>query len=347
LANDDLKKLLEKTVSHRLISGVSLSLRMRQGDQTWASCIGNIEEDSQYFIASTTKLYTTALTLILEAEGKLSLSDLIVDYIDRPILAGLQTYGGEDHCEKITIQQLLSHTSGIPDYFQGISDDRSSLEKQLCSGVDCSWTLDDALDRARQMKAPFPPGKRGKALYSDTNFQLLGKIVSIAGGSSFEDLLTEHILYPLKLKHTYLFKDPLDSRPLPLRMRNTALSIPLAMTSFGPDGGIVSTTAELMTFLVAFFEGDFFSLSRLKDLMRWNPIFFPLDYGIGISRFRVRWFMMPFMKRPEYIGHSGLSGAFAFYCPTKSVYLAGTVNEISRPSLSFRLLINAVSPYAG
>lgn len=52
--------------------------------------------------------------------------------------------------------------------------------------------------------------------------------------------------------------------------------------------------------------------------------------------------MMPFVSRPEFLGHSGLSGAFAFYCPEKELYLTGTVNEISRPDLSFRLMLKVV-----
>jgi D-alanyl-D-alanine carboxypeptidase len=47
----------------------------------------------------------------------------------------------------------------------------------------------------------------------------------------------------------------------------------------------------------------------------------------------------PFKEFPELIGHSGLSGAFAFYCPSRDVFLAGTVNQLSAESTSFKLML--------
>jgi D-alanyl-D-alanine carboxypeptidase len=53
--------------------------------------------------------------------------------------------------------------------------------------------------------------------------------------------------------------------------------------------------------------------------------------------------LSPFQASPELIGHSGLSGAFSFYCPQKDTFLTGTVNQIADPSLSFRLMLKLLN----
>lgn len=106
------------------------------------------------------------------------------------------------------------------------------------------------------------------------------------------------------------------------------------MTSFGPDGGIVSTAGDLMTFLRAFFEGGLFDRSLIEQLADYRRIFFPLQYGVGFARFS-----LPRLLGGEtMLGHSGLSGAFAFHAPGPGVFVTGTVNNIARPSRPFRLM---------
>jgi len=117
----------------------------------------------------------------------------------------------------------------------------------------------------------------------------------------------------------------------------------MAMTSFGPDGGIVSTANESMIFLKAFFNGKLFPKEYLDEMKDWNKIFFPLQYGIGIARFKLPRIFSPFKPVPKLIGHSGLSGAFAYYCPEKDIYLTGTVNQIHNAGLSYKLMIRILN----
>ena len=336
-----LTRLVEATCRHRWLEGVVLCVSMSDRSLCWCGGTGNLGPDTQYFIASTTKLYTSAIVFMLEEQGQLNLEDLVSSHVSPLLLQGLQTYGGRDRADSLTVRHLISHTSGIPDYFQGQPASGPSLESRLVRGQDEAWELELALERARTITPTFGPGTPGKALYSDTNFQLLGRVVECASGRSYQALLRQLIFDPLGLTQTYLYDDPADDRPVALRYKKQPLAIPRAMASFGPDGGIVSTARETMRFLRAFFEGELFSADRIPTLCRWTKIFFPLEYGLGISRFRPRWFMVPFGLRSEFIGHSGLSGAFAFYCRDRELYLAGTVNEVSRPDLSFRLMLEA------
>ncbi len=336
-----LADLVATTSRHRLLAGVVLGVETRDRRVAWCGGAGDLKPESRYFIASTTKLYTTALVLMLEQRGALGLDHPVTAYVDRSLLTGIATHGGRDYAEALTIRHLLSHTSGIPDYFSGKPASGPSLEALLTRGEDAAWDVEGAIERARTLRAPFAPGTPGKALYSDTNFQLLGRIAARACGRPYGELLHDSILCPLALASTYLYADPGDDRPAPLRYLRRSLLIPRAMASFGPDGGIVSTAGDSLRFLRAFFEGELFPIDRVPALCRFVPIFFPLEYGAGIARFRARWFMKPFGARPSFLGHSGLSGAFAFYCPNKELYLAGTVNQIRRPDLTFRLLLEA------
>lgn len=193
------------------------------------------------------------------------------------------------------------------------------------------------------MKPAFRPGEKGKALYSDTNYQLLGRIAEVVTGKLFSKLLEESIFSPLGLSKTYLYQDSQDTRPVSLYYKDHPLHIPLAMTSFGADGGIVSTSDELMIFLKAFWGGKFFPVENFSHMKKWNRIFFPLEAGVGLTRFKLPRLFSPFKATPEFIGHSGLSGTVAFYVPEKDVYLTGTVNQISNPGRSFRLMLAIIN----
>jgi hypothetical protein len=97
----------------------------------------------------------------------------------------------------------------------------------------------------------------GKAHYSDTNFQLLGAVIEAATGLSYGEALHERICDPLGLSRTALFDPTRDGNgpTLPVYHKSQVLDIPLILSSMGPDGGIVSDTGDLMTFLRAFMEG--------------------------------------------------------------------------------------------
>jgi hypothetical protein len=76
-------------------------------------------------------------------------------------------------------------------------------------------------------------------------------------------------------------------------------------------------------------------------MMSWNSLFFPLQYGYGLMYFHLpRYFWLT--PLPEFVGHSGSTGSFAFACPSRSLYLAGTVNQIASPARPFFLMIDLV-----
>ncbi|MFZ2900658.1 MAG: serine hydrolase domain-containing protein [Saprospiraceae bacterium] len=335
-----LQKILDGAIDNQKVFGTSFCLKYR--GETWRGAGGNLQTESQYFIASTTKLFVTALVLHLRSNGRIALDNPISKFLGKEILKGLHTLKGIDYSSQITVRHLLAHTSGIPDYFQQKNREGNSLEKELMNGNDRYWSFEEALALSKTMRPLFAPGAKGKAHYSDTNFQLLGKMVETVTGRTVSENIAALITGPLGLSSTYMYSNAADSSPLHLYYKDQALNIPKAMTSFGPDGGIVSTSADMLAFLEAFFNGIFFPKPMIEELRVWNRIFFPMQSGIGIHQFKLPWIFNPFGAIPELIGHSGLSGALAYHSPGKDLYIAGTVNQVAFPDSSFRLSIKLV-----
>jgi len=332
-----LQAILDQTVDNKKVFGTSFAIK--KDTLVWTGASGNLSIDQPYFIASTTKLFTTAIILKLRAEGKLSLDDKISKYMDTSILSGLHIYKGKDYSEELTIKHLLSHTSGLPDYFQGKGTSGKSLENEITTGNDQFWTFEQAIERTKTMKPLFSPGATGKANYSDANFQLLGKIIERITHKSFAEICKEFIIHPLGLTKTYLYQDSTDKTPKTLFYKNNALNIPQAMTSFGADGGMVSTSNDMLIFIESFFTGKLFPKENINELQEWNKIFFPMKSGIGIHLFKLPWIFNPTGAVPYFIGHSGLSGALAYYSPKENIFVVGTVNQVAHPDISFKTMI--------
>lgn len=333
-----LQAVLDKLVDGKKVFGTSFALK--RDEETWQGAAGNLTIEQPYFIASTTKLFTTAIILKLREEGKLTLEDKISKYIDSSLLSGLHVYKDKDYSQELTVRHLLAHTSGLPDYFQDKGTSGKSLEDELMSGNDQFWTLEQVVERSKNMSPLFAPATKGKAKYSDVNFQLLGKIIETISGKSYAENCMERIIRPLGLEQTYLYQDATDKTPKTMYYKDRELPIPKAMTSFGADGGIVSVSPEMLTFIEAFFTGKLFPLSYINELQEWNKIFPPMRAGVGIHLFKLPWIFNPTGAVPYFIGHSGLSGALAYYSPRENLYIAGTVNQLAYNDLSFRTMIS-------
>lgn len=343
---EELSGRLERVVERAAATVDDVVVRLEQParDISWSASCGEIGEATPFFVASTTKLYTAAIVRRLVERSELSLDDRLVDRVEPGEVAGLHVRRGVDHTASITLRHLLAHTSGLPDYFSGRKQRRGelSLDKQLRGSADVSWNAHDAVRWARDDGARFAPGQGRRAFYSDTNYQLLGRVIEHATSTSYGEALVREVLQPLGLTDTWLYTDPADQRPIALRHDRQRLRIPNAMMSFGPDGGIVATAADLMGFLVALHTGKLFETAGEPFSGPYRRAFFPLQAGVGHMRFRLPRAMWLRGTPPDLRGHSGLSGAFAFVDVDSGTYLAGTVNDIAQPSRSFKLMLNLV-----
>lgn len=335
-----LQDILGRSIDNKKIFGTSFSIRYK--DEKWCGSAGNMDCDTPYFIASTTKLFTTAVILNLRSKGLLNLDEKISTYIAEDILDSLHIYKGVDYSGEITIKHLLAHTSGLPDYFEDKNKSGVSLENKLLTGEDKGWSFEESIDISKNLQPLFKPGEKNKAHYSDTNFQLLGKIIENITDKPLSDNYDDIIIKPLGLTKTYLYKNVKDNTPINFHYKEKELHLPKAMTSFGSDGGIVSTSEDLLTFIEAFFTGCFFPAEYIDELQVWNRIFFPFRAGVGIHLFKLSWIFDPMHSVSDLIGHSGLSGALAYYCPKHNLYIAGTVNQVAYRDMSFRTAIKLI-----
>lgn len=300
---------------------------------------GEMKAEDHFFVASVTKLFVTTVLLNLRAEQRIDLGGPISKYLPEETLAGLHTLNNIDYTKEITVKQLMSNTSGIPDYFsQGVFAD-------LAAGNDQAWSLDKILDAARQQKPPFKPGQRKKAQYSDTNYRLLGHIIENIKGASLQTVFKEYIFDRLNLKQTYFYQNPEDKNPVSFYYKQKRMELPLYMASIGAEGGLVSTARELMIFLRSFFNGNLFPLSDLEEIQKqWNFLWTPgpFFYGTGISRQP----LSPFGLGRGLIGHWGQCGAFAFHHPESGLYFTGTVNQVLGQSSAATTMARVIRLYS-
>jgi len=324
----------------------ALSFTLASPGRDWSFEWGSQGAPAQYFIASTTKLYVSALIMQLRQEGLLELDTPAASYLPPQVMAGIHVLRGVDASALISVRQLLSHTSGIADYFEQRQRDGSNQFKKALA-IDFAWSFEDVMRITKQQLSPrFPPASPGKAFYSDTNFQLLGALIEAVTGDTYEAVLQERVLQPLGLADTYPFTiQTLDryDRVAAMLYDKKRLVIPQAMASVRADGGIVSTTGDGISFLQAFMTGAVFPLPYLDEMQQhWNRIFMPLEYGIGLMRFALPRYFSPFKPAPAMIGHSGASGAVLFYVPELDLYVSGTVNQVKKRSLSYNLMVRLV-----
>jgi CubicO group peptidase (beta-lactamase class C family) len=147
-----------------------------------------ITPSTVFDIASVSKQFTAAVTLQLVADGKLSLDDDVRKYVPE-----LPDYGA-----KITIRNLLHHTSGLRDY-------TDLLGNFGYNGEDLTGDHEALMLLTRQKALNFAPGTDYS--YSNSNFFLLSIIAKRASGKSLRDLMRERIFAPLGMTSSDLADD--------------------------------------------------------------------------------------------------------------------------------------------
>ena len=336
LEQSEVDQIVQAANQKKNIFGVVFHVSSQDNRINLFSSSGNIDLERPYYIASINKIFLSAILLRLYADGQIDLNDKISEYLSNEIIRGLHTYNGIEYSNDLTIAHLLSHTSGLPCYLIDKQANGIKAMADLEAGLDQSWPVDKVIQTVKMMKTHFPPGKKGKAKYSDTNYQILNLIIESISGMPVQIVLKK-LFQELNLENTYVFEDIHDDRFAPIYYKSEQIKIPLFLHSTKND--IFSTARDQMTFLKAFFNGHFFPKERLNELEKWNNIFFPFKYGIGIQKFYMPRILSPFQPVPEMIGHSGSTGSVAFYVPEMEVYITGTINQQAQPNIAFQTII--------
>lgn len=138
-----------------------------------------IQPDQVFGIGSITKQFTATAILMLQERGKLSVDDEVTKYLpDYPT-----------HGQKITIDHLLTHVSGIPSY-TGLIEWRPQARKDM--------TVQQVIDLFKDKPLEFNPGE--KWAYNNSAYILLGAVIEKVSGKSYEDFIEQEIFAPLGMK---------------------------------------------------------------------------------------------------------------------------------------------------
>ena len=296
---------------------------------------------SPIVMASITKLFTTTCILVLLEQGRLSLDDKLDKYFDRSILSGLHVYKGKEYSFNLTISDLLFQVSGLPDSFEAGGITASSAMKDAIVSKDTYITFDDTINETKTLKPHFIPRTASKAYYANVNFDMLGEIIEKVTQVSLSNAFNEMIFTPLQLQNTYLPTNECGLVPN-VYYKEKCLHRPQLIMSCRASGGCISTAQELMIFLKAFWSGELFDKSIFSKLSNYRKIQSskgPIRYGGGFMQIPLSGMTTMFMGKGELLGHSGSTGSFAFYYPTKDLYIVGDINQLVNPALPIRLVI--------
>lgn len=355
--NDDLSSIVASVVAtDKPIKSDVLCVAEGDGSFAWSGAAGYADPvnkvlmtaDTPIYIASITKLYTATVIMILQERGAISLDDPMAKFLPEELIHNIQVYQGHDYSHEITIAQLLAQTSGIPDYYDEKARDGRTLFELLLADPGRTWSVDETIARARDEMTPrSKPGD--KAYYSDTNYQLLGKIVEARTGKSLETVFRELLFQPLALKHTWLAgrSQPMEQPAAAVAQvfsKETNITGIRAKTLYWADGGIVSTAQDCITFLKALNQGRIIQTEALAKMHQWRPLSnpgMPFQYGYGTMMFAAN----TSAHVPAVWGASGSTGSFLYYAQDLDLYMAGTTNQVNDKMTPIAMMIRVMKAF--
>ncbi|SMG49294.1 D-alanyl-D-alanine carboxypeptidase [Marivirga sericea] len=288
------QNILEKNRKNGLVGAVLL---VRDKDGLWIGADGkadiasNVDMQScnNFLIASISKVFTSAATYRLIDKGILSLEDPVSKWLDEAVVKKV------DNAEKAKIKHLLSHTSGIPDYYT------LQFELDRINRITNNFTKEKVLKYTYGKSATNSVGET--YYYSNTNFLILAMILEKASGLTFEEVYQQEVFTPLELNSAYYSEE----RPIPEGCVKGYVDIygngQYVESEFlyndelgiGGDGGIAVNAYDLAIFFEGLMKGNLISTSSINEMTNWFDL--PEDWtssddpygqnenGYGIEKF--------------------------------------------------------------
>lgn len=277
-----LDKVFDSMCTKLKIKGASAALLVPDGG-TWKGVHGisragvPINSDMVFGIGSNTKPFVSACMLKLQEAGKLNLDDTIGKWIiNKPNISG-----------KITIRQLLNHSSGLFDYTQN-----PGFFDSINASLTRYWKKEDVLHLVETPN--FTPGLKWD--YSNTNYLLAGIIIEKVTGKSIEAALREQVIAPAGLTHTYYY--PFEM-PSPVRADQWSMDFgtgkmidpeltfnnysPISMFSMAASAGCIMQTAEdNVQFWHKLTSGGIINAASFDQMRQYLSLGGGDGYGLGL-----------------------------------------------------------------
>lgn len=217
---------------------------------------------TKFRIGSVTKTYTAVLTLLAMEEGKIKLTDKLSQWFPQ-----------FENADKITIQMMLKHRSGIFNFTEIPGE---------AAWEAVAHTQEEFVEYVSKPKNNFDPDTAYE--YSNTNYALIGFILEKIYQKDYNTLIQEKICKPLKLENTYYsFENDLaKNEAYSYNIQDKYLKNGSINYSNEPgSGGLLSTATEVNKFVSALFMGKIISPESLELMLNIEND----EYGLGIETF--------------------------------------------------------------
>ena len=337
-----LQKRLDQLRERYGVPGISVTILFPDGS-SWVGVSGvadvarqvPVTTTTSFAIASVSKTFTAALVLALAQDG-------IVD-LDTPV----RTYLPELKVNaRITVRELLDHTSGLRDYFF-----HPAIDRKLLADPSRVWDTADALKHVG--KAYFKPGTGWH--YSNTNYLVLGMLAERVGGAPLGDQVRARFLEPLGLRHTwyqpteeassegahgYRFASGAkDAPPIDLSDGSRFMPFTSVVTAAASAGGFASNSTDIARWARALYAGAVLSEDSIEamlgDITRTEPYKPRVPYGLGVQRLD--------LDGSPSLGHSGRLLGFRSavrWLPNEDLAIAVLTNQSrTDPGIFVRALL--------
>lgn len=282
---------------------VATVVQVRWPGGEWSKAIGMRDLGTRTPAQATDRVQVAGVTTMMTAVAVLKLVDDHLIGLDDPVndvIPGFKT--ALKPPGPVTVRQMLSHTSGMPDAIDALPPDvdfRPLLSRTL--------TMEQGLQLAGTL--PWTESSVGSFKYSNTNYLALGLLVQELRHKPFVQAMREQVFNPLGLQNTSL--DPVDPHEAGLlhgyvTLRGERIDVTDNIFDAGsPAAGAISTVKDLNQFMAALFQGRAISASSLHE-MKTRPGFMP--YGLGVWEHADGCSPEPrFMGRGEFWSYSTLA----------------------------------------
>lgn len=301
--------------------GITAQAGDRHGRWNAAAGLGDLERGTprgahdRYRVGSITKTFVATVLLQLEAEGKLSLDDKVGRW-----LPGVVEGNGHDG-DRVTVRQLLNHTSGIFDVTADDGFQRRVFSEEFLAHRHDTWTPEQLVGIAMRHEPDFAPGTGWN--YSNTNYVLAGMVIERVTGTPYAQEITERVIKPLGLRATSV-PGTASTMPAPGSRAYTRLSdapgatrhdvTELNPSMAGAAGEMISDSADLNRFYTALLRGKLLpkrQLAALKTTVPKGEDRPGQRYGLGIQPFTTSCGTVVWGHGGDIHGSSSLAGTTA------------------------------------
>ncbi|MDV3223316.1 serine hydrolase domain-containing protein [Intrasporangium sp.] len=309
----------------------------------WEFEFGDV--DRPFHAASSGKLMTAALIARLVERGRFGFDSPIGAVLPTADVARLPAVAGVDVAGDVAVEHLLTHTSGLPDFFEPPRGHETAASA-TAAVVDRNrrWSPAELLDEARRLPAVGPPGERFH--YSDTNYVLLGRLAEEAEGETLSTLLRRHIFEPSGMERSStpydatLIADDLSGLDVaPFWIGRHELSRAHSVSLDWAGGNVVGPPDDFVRFQQALHGGRLISPEHVAHLARpRNRYRRGIHYGAGTMTLRFGELLPPLMRGlPGPVGHLGFWATHVFHYPEQDAQVVLNFHSDRHMNQSFRI----------